>query len=248
MISGNLAARSGCMTGDSTKRNCASVPSGSGREMRASEEASGCADSFGALPSSGWSRECWRWKRRKACGRTQASDADPVSEALFDALPQVGSLKALRLSRVGQPERSDEERGPRTALICVCGYCSIQSGAGRLWTNKWAAQRAGRATKPIRATLFLTLLISARRGESQPERTRTRRPRGLRKASRGRPGVGGAACPGEPRGWAILVVRDVFPTACLAGGRRSSSQTDQASASASTSAMCRARTGARCSI
>ncbi len=84
-------------------------------------------------------------------------------------------------------------RPERTALICVCGYGSIQSGAGRLWTNKWAAQRAGRATKPIRATLFLTLLISARGDETQPERIRRRLPCPVRKASRGRPGFGKAS-------------------------------------------------------
>jgi hypothetical protein len=83
-------------------------------------------------------------------------------------------------------------RPARTALICVGGYGSIQSGAGRLWTNKWAAQRAGRATKPIRATLFLTLLISASGDETQPERIRKRLPRPVRKASRGRPGFAGA--------------------------------------------------------
>ena len=81
-----------------------------------------------------------------------------------------------------------------------------KSGAGRLWTNKWAAQRAGRATKPIRATLFFTLIISASRAESQTERTRSKRPLGY--------GWPPGAAPGCPDRAAILTPgRDFLPLA-----------------------------------
>src|ERR1039458_9065480 len=48
-----------------------------GREMSAPEETSACTDSFGALPSSGRSRECWRLNERKTPGRTQVSEDSP---------------------------------------------------------------------------------------------------------------------------------------------------------------------------
>ena len=176
MISGNCAARSGCMTGDSTKRNCASVPSGMGREMSASEEASGCADSFGALPSSGRSRECWRWKRRKASGRTQVSDASACLRGLArrsatgrfpeGAAPGRASASKQQRTRPGA-------RPARKALICVCGYCSIQ-----IRRRPSLDQQVGCATRGARHQTHQSDVVFhafnlCERGETQPERIRT---------------------------------------------------------------------------
>ena len=100
---------------------------------------------------------------RKASGRTQVSDCAGFWNPCATLCQRLVSEKVLGPRRLCSYQRPDNgagqsEKPENVRLVPVQSEC----GAGRLWTNKWAARCAWRAVKPIRATLFFTLLLSLR--------------------------------------------------------------------------------------
>ena len=110
---------------------------------------------------------------------------------LGNFLPQVRFGRVFGPGRLwgGQRPNEGNQQSEKPETVRRGAVQSI-TGPGRLWTNKWVAQRVGRAANPNRATLYFTHILFLWPPSPTTGTITDTAPPGVRRDTRGGPGRG----------------------------------------------------------